>query len=185
MDALTPELITRLKADKGDAFAELVTLTERPLFAHLRRILGDSDRALDALQDTYLKVYRARQSLDPSRNPRSWLWTVTTRSAFDLLRKEKRMPELLPEEVDDEGNETNEDKVAYNYIEQHIVQADLEQALARLKPAYRTVLLLYYKEGLSYEEIAEAMQVPLNSTKTHLRRAKQALYVYLKDTYGS
>ncbi len=162
------EDLARLRSGSLKAFEAVLTAYEKRIFSHLLRITGNAADAADLTQETFLKVYRFRQKVDPEKNFKSWLYTIATRTAYDWLRRKNRGEEvLLPEE-----GETNEALPAYNSKE---AELDVARALGNIRPAYRSVLLLFYAEGLTYEEIAAALALPVNTVKTHLRRGKAAL----------
>ena len=165
---------------KGDleAFETLVVKYERPIFNYLYRVLGKKEDAEDVLQETFLKVYTHHRNIDPEQNFNAWLYRIATTTAYDFMRRNKQGRELFI--IDDPENafETIDEDDTYNRIE---TGYDLEAALQKLKPVYRTALLLYYYEQFSYEDIARVLSVPLNTVKTYLSRAKQEL----KKQYGT
>lgn len=168
------------KANAGDtaAFEALLLRYEKPIFGYLVRLVGTKDDAADLTQDTFVKLYHHLHGADTRKHFRSWLYTIATRTAYDWFRKKKRM-RLSSLEETGELPETIEDNDAYTYIEAKERAARLDEALAALHPTHRAVLLLFYKENLSYEEIARTLDAPINTVKTHLHRAKKALRALL------
>lgn len=164
------------------AFEEILSIFEKPIFNHLIRLVRDYDIASDLLQETFVRLYQNRSRINATDNFKNWIYRVATNIAYDYFRKKKR-ENLVP--IDDEIlSETIEKESAYSSFEREILSTDLESALKEIRPHYRNVLLLYYREGFSYEEIAGILELPLNTIKTHLRRARQELGVLLKKTYG-
>jgi len=162
-----------LAAKRGDipAFEKIVLSHERALFNYILRLSGSTHDAEDLLQETLLKIYNSIKTYDTKRPFKTWAYTIATRSVYDFWRKKKVRKELLT--LDEDGaDETFEDPDAYNKMER---LGDLEMALKKIKPAYQSVLLLYYQEGFSYEEISSMLGIPLNTIKTNLRRAKLEL----------
>lgn len=162
-----------LAAQRGDisAFEKIVLSHEQALFNYILRLSGNTHDAEDLLQETFLKIYNAIKTYDTARPFKTWAYTIATRTTYDFFRKKKVRKELLT--LDEDGpDETFEDPDAYNKIER---LGDLEMALKKIKPSYRSVLFLYYQEGFSYEEMSSVLGIPLNTIKTNLRRAKLEL----------
>lgn len=167
------------RAKKGDLFAfeEIVSEFEKPLWNYLVRLSGSRDDAEDLIQDTFVKVYKHIKTIDPSKNIKSWIYTIATNTAYDYLRKKKR--EALVEL--DEEHETTSEAPAYNSvaIEENMESKDVAAAIERLDALYKGPILLYYKDGFSYEEIAQMLSIPINTLKTRLSRAKKQLATLL------
>lgn len=168
-------LLENLKAGDLRAFEEILSKYERHIFNYLKRLTMNADDAEDLTQETFLKLYDKRASLIPEKGAKSWLFAVATNAAYDLFRKRKRGNEVF---LEDGELETKPADSPYQYIE---ASADIASALASLKPVYRSVLTLFYKDGFTYEEIAEFLGMPLNTVKTHIRRGKEALKKSLPD----
>lgn len=167
------EIIQAALAGNPKAFDQLLGLYERKIFGYLYRLTNHPQDAEDLTQETFLKVYRALKTFDTKRKFSTWLYTVATNTAYDWLRKKQRRPELFIIDDEESSFETIDPDSPYTTLAPKI---DLGKALATIdKPIYRTVLLLFYRDGLSYQEIAEVLNCPLNTVKTYLRRAKQAL----------
>jgi RNA polymerase sigma-70 factor (ECF subfamily) len=171
------------RAKKGDLFAfeEIVSEYEKPLWNYLVRLAGSRDDAEDLLQDTFVKVFKHLGSMDSKRNIKSWIYTIATNTAYDFLRKKKREGKV---ELDEE-HETNPDSSAYYSVtvEDNLERKDVAAAIDRLDELYRGPIVLYYKDGFSYEEIADMLSIPINTLKTRLSRAKKQLATILTN-YG-
>lgn len=175
------ETVERAKGGDLAAFEEIVATFERPLWNYLVRIVSSKDDAEDLLQDTFVKVYKNLKGIDPSKNLKSWIYTIATNTAYDFLRKKKRESTV---ELDDE-HETNTDGAAYYSVktEESMEGRDVSAAIERLDSLYKGPIILYYKEGFSYEEIATMLSIPINTLKTRLSRAKKQL-AELLENYG-
>ncbi|HVT74881.1 MAG TPA: RNA polymerase sigma factor [Candidatus Paceibacterota bacterium] len=173
MSTIPPETIER--ARKGDilAFEEIVSTFEKPLWSYLVRLVGSRDDAEDLIQDTFVKVFKNIKTVDPSKNIKSWIYTIATNTAYDFLRKKKRQPTV---ELDEEY-ETKPDNASYYSVstEDSVETKDVAAAITRLDLLYRGPIILYYKDGFSYEEIASMLSIPINTLKTRLSRAKKQL----------
>jgi RNA polymerase sigma-70 factor, ECF subfamily len=163
--------LTVLRCQSGDerAFAQLMEQFGAKTLAYLSGLLGDD--AEDTQQEVWLSVYRRIRELGNPGAFRTWLFRVTRHRAIDSLRKRKRERELL---VD-----TGEDVVAAVEAEDAtnpgFEAAAFEAAIAGLPPPQREVLLLRYRDDLSYEEIAVVVGVPTGTIRTRLHHAKRKL----------
>lgn len=163
------------------AFETILKHYEKPIWNHLRRITGSEEDASDLLQETFLKLYSNRKNIDITCSFKNWLYRIATNTAYDLLRKKKYVIEIFIN--DDDGSETILPELAYSKKEEQEIAHDMDHALYQIPHHYRAILLLYYHEGFSYEEIAPMLALPINTVKTHIRRAKQALRKHLHH-YG-
>jgi len=166
-------------AKNGDlvAFEKILFIYEKPIYNYIRRLVKQTEDAEDLTQKTFIKLFQSSKSADAEKKFKSWIYKIATNTVYDWFRKRKRSAEVLMENYDIRAETIADDEAYYN-IDSLI---DLENALAKIKPAYKSILLLYYKNGLKYQEIAEILNLPLNTVKTHLRRAKLALKNELSD----
>jgi len=174
-----PELVRAALAGSQEAFRELVARFERPVFGLIVRMVGDPETAEDLAQEVFVKAYRALASYDPSRKLASWLFKIAHNATIDHLRRSA--PESVPLEGGEEGGDllaTLSDAAAESpaaAAERRAMARALERAIRGLRSDYREAVVLRYVEGLSYEEIAEALAQPLGTVKTNLHRARKQL----------
>jgi RNA polymerase sigma-70 factor, ECF subfamily len=171
---------------QGDAqaFAELVTRYTAPIFNLAFRLTGDRAEAENVTQEAFLRAYSAlpRSRTDLAFKP--WLFQIAVNLCRDLARKKR--PAAFAELAQEDGiapEEAIEDQAPL--LLETVAERELEQALARavagLPEAYRAVVTLRYTEGLSYEDMAAALGLPVNTVRTHLFRAKAMLRQMLAD----
>lgn len=182
MEKSEKELIEALITGEIAAFEAILTRYEKAIWNHLRRLTGSTDDATDLTQETFIKLYQKRHLVDPRGNFKNWLYRVATNTAYDAMRKKHHIVEVSIDDNDD-SSETIFPELAYSITEEKILSHDIEQALSKIAPHYRNILLLYYREGFGYEELSVLLNIPLNTIKTHLRRAKQSLQEHLQN-YG-
>ncbi len=171
----TENLATTVKAAReGDlaAFESLLRFFEGRVFGYVLRIVGNREDAEDITQDIFIKVYKKFGSYDEEQSFKTWLFAIATHAAYDFLRKKRVKPELLIISDPDRSFETADTTDTYIQIE---TGHDIRAALATLRPAYQSVLTLFYMEGLSVEEVARALGAPIGTVKTHLARARSAI----------
>jgi len=171
---------------QGDAqaFAELVTRYTAPIFNLAFRLTGDRAEAENVTQEAFLRAYAAlpRSRADLAFKP--WLFQIAVNLCRDLARKKRPAAFAeLAQEDDIAPEEASEDQSPL--LLETVAERELEEALARavagLPEAYRAVVTLRYTEGLSYEDIAAALGLPVNTVRTHLFRAKAMLRQMLAD----
>jgi RNA polymerase sigma-70 factor (ECF subfamily) len=170
-----------IRAGKGDleAFEYILSFYEKAIYNYCLRILKNSQNAKEVAQDTFIKVYTHRKVIDPAKNIKTWIFTIATNTAYDFLRSKKRKNETsLDEEL-----ETNSIFATYYSGKEEGLVSDVEKALDQINPEYKKVLLLFYQQGFQYQEIADILEMPINTVKTHISRGKEELKEILKE-YG-
>jgi RNA polymerase sigma-70 factor (ECF subfamily) len=166
------ERLTVLHAQQGDraAFARLVDLYDRRLLYFVRRILGESDGALDVLQSVWLNVYRNLRKLKAPDAFRVWLYRIAHDRAVTELRRRGRLPVLLDDsQVVPAVDGNSVDESAFDNAEL------VHVALECLSVDHRRVLTLRFLEDMSIEEIGEVVGCSAGTVKSRLHYAKQAL----------
>ena len=173
---LDDEALAR-QAQGGDAqaFAALVDRYQRGLVNLAYRLVGNWETALDLAQDTFVRAYQALNSFDSSRRFSPWLYRIATNRCYDYLRQQRRRQAVSLEEVKGEAWNIDESSNPVQQAEQHDLAQAIEEAIAGLPPRYRTVVVLRYLEGMSYQDIAETLEMPLGTAKTHIYRARVSL----------
>lgn len=162
-------------AREGDlaSFEQLVKLFERRIFGFIFRHLSSREDAEDVTQEVFIKLYRKIGTYDPEQSFTTWLFTIATHTVYDHLRRRRARPQEVLSVSDPDGPlETADPHDAYIPVEASV---DVARALERLRPVYQTVLLLYYRDELSCEEIGRVLGVPVGTVKTHLFRARREL----------
>jgi RNA polymerase sigma-70 factor (ECF subfamily) len=160
-----------LRCQHGEpgAFADLVREMERPLLYFAQKLVNDEDRALDVLQDVWLKAFRTIRRLEQPKLVRSWLYQLTRSLAIDHVRKEaaeERRNKAHAEEMADSGDEPSFDQED---------AAGLHRALDALDIRHREVLVLHFLEEMTLPEIAAVVGCPEGTVKSRLHYAKRAL----------
>ncbi len=175
---LNAEVIQSVIDGDLNAFNGVMLTLQTAIFNHLYRLTGSRDDAVDLVQETFLKVFTKRQLINPEENFKAWVYKIATNTAYDWFAKNKKINEVTS--LDESMLETIEDNLPYYRIDE-ASRIDLEQALQKIRPAYQTVITLFYQQGFTYEEIARIMGISLGTVKTFLYRAKQSLAEELKN----
>jgi len=184
-DAGDPELLRRCLAGDEEAYRQLVDRYQRQVYSLALRMVRQVEDAEDLTQETFVRMFRALDRYDPARPLGAWLYTITSRLCIDHLRRRRLRPISLHQVIP--GSE-----------EEHVIEAidpglkPEERALREeeerrmrdlidtLPPHYRIVVLLRHQQDLSYEEIAEALRLPLGTVKARIHRARALLKRHLE-----
>ena len=173
MQEIDKLILQKAKAGSLWAFEQILFCYEKAIFNYLYHLTSHKQIAEDLTQETFIKLYKNLEKIQPEQNFKAWVYKIATNSAKDFWRKQKAQKELFVEFPED--FETILPKDAYYELELNESSKEIETALLGLKPEYKTVLLLYYQKELSYAEIAENLNIPINTVKTYIYRAKKAL----------
>lgn len=166
------------------AFRELIRRYERPIFSLIYRIVRDRELAEDLSQETFIKVLNAIDRYNPRFKFSSWIFKIANNAAIDQLRRR----ELDTLSMNGAPDATTQERLEATALQIHDHQESplqelearelgtvIEQAIARLRPEYRSCIILRHVEGRPYEEIAEILDLPLGTVKTYIHRARAEL----------
>ncbi|UCE48031.1 MAG: sigma-70 family RNA polymerase sigma factor, partial [Phycisphaerales bacterium] len=177
----------------SEAFGELVRRYGDSLLGYLTKICRNREQAKDLFQETFRKVHEKAHTLKSSHF-KSWLYTIATRVAMDSLRRESRVrvvslnqppgcdgdncPELGAVATAEETNDPSAQAVRAEQKEQ------VRRALESLPDRQRLTVVLAYYQGLSYREVATALDCSIGTVKTQMFRALRTLAQRLPDVSG-
>ena len=186
------ELVQRHLLGDEAAFPELVQRHIRSIYNLAYRSTGDGMEAENIAQETFARAYGALARWQPGAPFKPWLLTIALNLCRNWARRAGReQPIAQPHPSDeDEAGEDPLDRVADPGPDplEALLAAEateaLERAVQSLPLAYRQVIVLRYVEGLSYEELAQTLGLPLNTVRTHLLRAKERLRRMLVEGMG-
>jgi RNA polymerase sigma-70 factor, ECF subfamily len=167
------ELVRRTAAGDRQAFDELYRRTSPWLAVRLRRRCADEDVVADVMQETYLAIWRSAGSFASTATSGSavgWLWTIAANRLVDAFRRRARQAQVPAVPLVETVAPAAEDEVMAGRVGQ-----DLEQALLALPPEMREVLRAMVLDGLTARETAVLLNVPENTVKSRVRRARIAL----------
>jgi RNA polymerase sigma-70 factor (ECF subfamily) len=172
-EVLETALINGAIVSNKQKFIELITMYKPYLYRTAYAYVKDEYKAKEILQECTFKAFLNVKKL---KNPvyfKTWITKILINAAIDTLRKDSRTEYL-------EDNNALTSPIEGSSLEEKI---DLYNAIDLLKPNYKTVIILKYFNDLSVENIAAIMEVPQNTVKTYLRRAKENLAKILKEDY--
>ena len=166
------ELVARATAGDQDAFSQLVTRWERPIYALAYRTLGREEEARDVVQDAFLRAYRGLKGFKGEAKFSSWLYRITLNLCRDWMRKERRAPlAQVPEgtdPIDLADQQATPTESVEDLVARREMSAAVQRAMADLPEEQRTAIMLKEYHGLTFQEIAEMLNCPLSTVKTRL-----------------
>jgi RNA polymerase sigma-70 factor, ECF subfamily len=160
------EQLARARAGDSVALAQLVREHQRSIYSIALRMLGSREGAEDLTQEVFMQLSTKIASIGSSEHLRFWLRQVTANRAIDELRRNTRFQTVpLDEEPPDPAAEGADP----------LLQRELGRLLAQLSAPARAVLLLRYQEDLDPVDISRALDMPINTVKSHLKRSLETL----------
>jgi len=172
-EANEAELVTKAQGGDRNAFSELVGIHAQGVRNVIFRMCGNAQVAEDAAQETFMRAWSHLGSFRADRETslRAWLYRIALNAATDMLRKERR---ILPGDVED-FHLTDPMPGPEGLFLQGERTALVQQAIQSLPDASRAVLVLKEYEGLSYREIADALDIPIGTVMSRLNYARRLL----------
>jgi RNA polymerase sigma-70 factor (ECF subfamily) len=180
-------LVADLKAGSEEAFALLIAQYHQPIYSLIARNLSDPADAADITQDVFIKVFRSIRSFNGEASLRTWLYRIALHEASNQRRwwsRHKRQEITIdaPSEREEGGpgytlasTLADQGDSPFDHASNNELRANVEDCLRQLPEVFRTVVVLREIEGLSYEEIAEVLEVNLGTVKSRLTRGRSAL----------
>ncbi len=177
VDPAEAALIARSRRGDREAFDQLVAAHQDRIYHAAYRITGNAEDAHDATQETFVKAFRALPRYRHEAAFATWLHRIAVNAALDVIRRRPQTPAASLEDVVLPATAYNPDVEA----ERRDLQRRVHQALQRLSPDHRTIIVLRDLQGLAYEEVAVALAIPVGTVRSRLSRAREALRVLLQD----
>ena len=178
------DVVALAQQGREDAFREIIRRYERPVFSLVFRMVRDRETAEDLSQDAFIRVLNHLDKYRSEFKLSSWLFKIANNVAIDHLRKRQldtismhgsphasTATDIEATSIDLESGGEN----ALDEIEAKELGAEIERAIAKLRPEYRSCIMLRHVEGRSYEEIAATLDLPLGTVKTYIHRARHEL----------
>lgn len=175
------ELVSELQAGSDAAFEWVVTYYHAPVFNVIFGILGDRNDAADVTQEVFLKAFRGIGGFRRGSSLKTWLYRIAVRESLNQRRwwQRHRRNEISIDAEPGENQSAPEiedsDATPFERLATREIQATVRSALAKLPEAYRSAVILRDLEGLSYEEVAEVLEIAVATVKTRILRGRRAL----------
>ncbi len=154
------------------------------LYSYGLYLSGDHDTASDLLQETYLKAFRFFDKFEVGTNARAWLYRIMRNTFINEYRRVKRLPDLV--EYDEQISSyqmvarEEEDTSLRRQINGELFDDEIAGAIASLPEKFKSVIVLRDVDDLPYEEIADALEIPIGTVRSRLHRARAILFSKLK-----
>ncbi len=180
-------IVADLKAGSETAYAWLIGEFQRPVYGLVYRMVSDPADAADTTQDVFLKVFRGMKHFHGESSLKTWIYRIALHEAANRKRWwfRHKAHETSIEPAESEGAAstdeamltalTDQHESPFDSVAQHELQQRVDAELRRVPEPYRSTLILRDLEEMSYEEIAEVLQISLGTVKSRLTRGRQAL----------
>ena len=182
------QIVRQVLRGKREMFGLLLERYQKPIFNFVYRFYGNYDLAQELTQETFLRAYQFLKSYDPTRKFSTWLYTVAKNLCIDELKRRKSAHEVPLDDalefVERKGADGEPERDQRSQCIRREEDARLLEAMRELPPPARAVLVLHYFQGLSYQEIGEALSLPVSTVKIRIFRAKKALLALWKARGG-
>lgn len=171
-------------------FRTLVQTFQHKVYNQAYRMLGSREEAEDATQDIFLKVHGSLKDFRGEAKLSSWIFKITANVCLSRMRRKQLLTASLDEQVAGEGRllsevVADERSNPETECQANEIGAIVRDQLQRLKPEWAQAIGLHYFGGLSYDEVAEAMEIPRETVATHIRRGKMQLAGLIMTRTGS
>jgi RNA polymerase sigma-70 factor (ECF subfamily) len=182
-------VVAELKAGSEEAYAWLIGEFQQPVYGLVYRIVGDPADAAETAQEVFLKVFRGMKQFHGQSSLKTWIYRIALHEAANRrrwwFRHKAQETSIEPAESDSmtEGAMSMQMQVAltdhaespFDNVAHHEVRRRVEEELRKVPEPYRTTLILRDLEEMSYEEIAEVLEISLGTVKSRLTRGREAL----------
>jgi RNA polymerase sigma-70 factor (ECF subfamily) len=182
-------VVAELKAGSEEAYAWLIGEFQQPVYGLVYRIVGDPADAAETAQEVFLKVFRGMKQFHGQSSLKTWIYRIALHEAANRrrwwFRHKAQETSIEPAESDcmTEGAMSMQMQVAltdhaespFDNVAHHEVRRRVEEELQKVPEPYRTTLILRDLEEMSYEEIAEVLEISLGTVKSRLTRGREAL----------
>ncbi|SRR5579883_360797 len=173
------DLLRRFQQGEEIAFYVIFERRHKEIYTHCFRMCsGDAEKANDAFQDTFVKVFTRKDLFTDATNGRAWLYRIATNTCLNQLRYDRRHPH---EAIDDNVNSYDPQMQPDFGTEQDSLRASLERAVAKLPVELREPFLLRELEEFSYEDAAAQLGISIAACRQRVYRAKQILREELEE----
>lgn len=171
-----PELIRKAQTGDRDALVTLLRDIENHVYRTAFYILGNEHDAMDAAQEALIRIYTRIDSYEEKAQFKTWVQRIVTNICIDKFRRRKPTVSIEEHDMWFETKQNVEQEVMSSFA-----AAEIQAAIDQLPAHHRAVVVLRYLQDFSYKEIAESLDLPLNTVKSYLYRARQKLQTFLHE----
>lgn len=179
-------IVRKVLDGDANAFETLVLEYEKNVYNIALRMTGNSEDAADMTQEAFIKAYNSLQAFRGDSKFSVWLYRIVSNVCLDFLRSKNRRPTVSLSVEDDDGEDTqldvaDESQSPELLLDRKLTRESVRRGLDSLPPDYRQILLLREIQGLSYDEIAQALGLEVGTVKSRIFRARKRLCTFLID----
>ena len=175
-------LLEGLRRGDEEAFEALVIRYQQPVYNLVHRLLDDPEDACDVVQEVFLKVFRNVSTFRGSSSLKTWIYRIAVNEAYNQRRWfQRHRKREIGINGDDEGNRSYQEllsdpgKSPFDLAVGSETRSLVERALAEVNEVFRPAVILRDMEDMSYEEVAEILQVSIGTVKSRILRGREAL----------
>lgn len=182
-------LISRFQAGQHEAFDALITKHQARAYQYAYRLARDAEEASDVVAEAFVRVYKALCNFKGESAFTTWLYRILTNCYLDMRKKEKSRQTTSLEAAlhTDEGELERQiedtSRTPHQAAERSERERTIEWAVEKLPEYQKAMILMYHVEMLSYEEIANSLELPIGTVKSRLNRARLSLRELLKHEH--
>ncbi|GAB4194417.1 MAG: sigma-70 family RNA polymerase sigma factor [Roseiflexaceae bacterium] len=181
------DIIRRAQAGDRDALSQLIIGQQHYVYSIAMSVLKNPEDAADLTQEAFIRLFRALPQYNGESRFTTWLYRLVVNLGRDELRRRGRQVPVIPPVIDEDDQDpvssvADEDRWTdpARALDSQELREEVRRALSQLEEHYRLVLTLYYFDDMKYTDIAEVLDLPLNTVKSHIRRGKERLAALLQ-----
>lgn len=173
------DLIQAAKRGEQEALIQLLREIENPLYRTAYYLIGNEQDALDITQDALIRIYTNIGNYREEAQFKTWAQRIVTNLCIDRFRKKREVISIDEHDLILRSSQDVEKEIEIGDLAD-----DIEQAINKLPEHFRIVVIMRYIQDYSYNEISETLDLPLNTVKSHLFRARKLLQTMLHEYQG-
>lgn len=180
------KLVAKAVQGQEDSYKKLVDKYNSPIYFHIRKMIKEQELVEDLVQEVFIKAFKNLATYSNQYAFSTWLYRIATNHTIDYLRKKKLPTFSISDPIKTKDGEVEVQLPDTSFatdapIIKHERKAIVQEAIANLPEKYRKVIRMRHMDELSYDEIADELNIPLGTVKAHIFRARELLYKALID----
>jgi RNA polymerase sigma-70 factor, ECF subfamily len=182
---LDTQLMIRAQADDDSSFCELLERNRNVVVNYLSRMVTNRAIAEELAQDVFVRIYRSRQTYEPTAKFSTWLYRITTNVALNHFRDEKRSQNDVSLDVEDASHTRrtalDQAPLIEDCLVREVVRAQIRRAVRSLPPKQRAAIIMHKYEEMDYAQIAKVLRCTPSAVKALMFRAYETLRMRLRS----
>jgi RNA polymerase sigma-70 factor (ECF subfamily) len=180
------KLVAKAVQGQEDSYKKLVDKYNSPIYFHIRKMIKEQELVEDLVQEVFIKAFKNLATYSNQYAFSTWLYRIATNHTIDYLRKKKLPTFSISDPIKTKDGEVEVQLPDTSFatdapIIKHERKAIVQEAIANLPEKYRKVIRMRHMDELSYDEIADELNIPLGTVKAHIFRARELLHKALID----